>query len=63
MIKMSRNWIVIDQNNQPRVYPNSSDALNHNWATGESRNIMTEEYYRTAYKEINKKQKESFYLG
>ncbi len=60
---MSRNWIVIDQNNQPHIYSNFSDALNHNWVTGESRNIMTEEYYRTAYKEINKKQKESFYLG
>ena len=52
MAKMSRNWIVIDQNNQPHIYSNFSDALNHDWVTGESRNIMTEEYYRTTYKNL-----------
>lgn len=44
-----RNWIVLDQNNQPHIYSNFRDALKHK---GESCNIMTEEYYRTTYQHL-----------
>ena len=45
-------WIVIDSDDHIFNYPNFTDALKH---PGIRVSIMTEEYYTTAYKEINKK--------
>jgi hypothetical protein len=45
-------WIVIDSDDHIFNYPNFTDALKH---PGSRVSIMTEEYYTTAYKEINKK--------
>ena len=50
--EMSGKWIVIDSDDQIFDYPNFVTALKH---PGSRVNIMTEEYYTTAYKEINKK--------
>ena len=50
--QISGKWIVIDSDNHISYYPNFSTALKH---PGGRVSIMTEEYYTTAYKEINKK--------
>ena len=45
-------WIVIDSDDHIFNYPDFTTALKH---PGSRVSIMTEEYYTTAYKEINKK--------
>jgi len=50
--QISGKWIVIDSDNHISYYPNFLTALKH---SGSRVSIMTEEYYTTAYKEINKK--------
>ena len=50
--EMSGRWIVIDSDDHIFYYPNFTTALKH---PGSRVSIMTEEYYETAYKEINKK--------
>jgi len=50
--EVSGRWIVIDSDDHIYYYPNFVTALKH---PGSRVSIMTEEYYNTAYKEINKK--------
>ena len=50
--EMSGRWIVIDSDDHIFDYPDFSTALKH---PGSRVSMMTEEYYETAYKEINKK--------
>jgi hypothetical protein len=50
--EMSGRWIVIDADDHIFDYPNFLAAMKH---PGSRVSIMTEEYYKTAYKEINKK--------
>jgi hypothetical protein len=50
--EMSGRWIVIDSDDHIFDYPDFTTALKH---PGSRVNIMTEEYYKTAYKEISKK--------
>jgi hypothetical protein len=50
--QLAEKWIVIDSDDHIFYYPNFTTALKH---PGSRVSIMTEEYYETAYKEINKK--------
>ena len=50
--EMSGRWIVIYSDDHIFDYPDFTTALKH---PGSRVNIMTEEYYNTAYKEISKK--------
>ena len=44
-------WIVIDENDQIHYYSNFNEALKH---PGRRASIMTEEFYKTRYKDITK---------
>ena len=50
--EISGRWIVIDSDDHIYYYLDFTTALKH---PGSRVSIMTEEYYTTAYKEINKK--------
>ena len=50
--QVAEKWVVIDSDDHIYHYPNFVTALKH---PGSRVSIMTEEYYTTAYKEINKK--------
>ena len=50
--EISEKWIVIDSDDHIYYYLDFTTALKH---PGSRVSIMTEEYYTTAYKEINKK--------
>jgi hypothetical protein len=49
--EMSGRWIVIDSDDQIFDYPNFVTALKH---PGSRVSIMTEEFYKTRYKDITK---------
>jgi len=51
--EMSGRWIVIDENNQIHHYSNFNEALKH---PGRRASIMTEEFYKTRYEDIIRKQ-------
>jgi hypothetical protein len=50
--EISGRWIVIDSDDHISYYPNFSTALKH---PGSRVSIMTEEFYKTRYKEITAK--------
>ena len=58
--QLAEKWVVVDSDDHIFNYPDFTAALKH---PGSRISIMTEEYYTTAYKEINKKWKESFHFG
>ena len=49
----SEKWIVIDSDDHIFNYPNFLDALKH---PGSRVSIMTEEFYKTRYEDIVRKQ-------
>ena len=50
---VSEKWIVIDSDDHIFNYPNFLDALKH---PGSRVSIMTEEFYKTRYEDIVRKQ-------
>ena len=49
--QMSGKWVVVDANDQVHPYSTFTEALKH---PGGGVRIMTEEFYKTRYKDITK---------
>ena len=49
--QLAEKWIVIDSDDHILYYPNFTTALKH---PGSRVSIMTEEFYKTRYKDITK---------
>ena len=50
--QIAEKWVVLDENDQVHHYSNFNEALKHPCVQAR---IMTEEFYKTQYKDITKK--------